>query len=704
MAYRNAKTSFAQEKERSPWSLKAGKPKRVWKSLSIFPPSFNRCRREGETVPYWYRQLDFEKPPVFSPFSIENLVDDKSSSNSSSPTITMADDSSSYPCSICKTQFENPKDLGTHILKQHCIDGSTESFKNEESDEEMEEEDPMLIMEDDDDVDKSNNEWAESLNNHRFNNIIKDLPRSPTTDESNQQFMIHRMSDYTTRYICLICCKAYTSRYNIRMHMNLHLGRNVHSCKFCGRFFAHKHVYESHLRTHTGEKPFPCNRCGRPFSDRSNCSAHQKKCRSFKTSTIKLLLNNNNDLLNNNNNTAMIRLKNFKTNEIYTENAEEDIISSESESESSFGPQIISVETCNEDDFSVEDLEEIQIEPDIIDYEEFTNNNNTPISNINRTSLSEPQQTPDKQLIISKEEHSKTEYPKEHSKSLAQKHTPPPKFKQQEYLFNHLSDHVNIPKSVQKEDYQKGYFVFYFTSRLKAMCLFCGKIFASESQVKIHINIHYDENIYNCRFCEKVFSDFKNFELHIKTHSEEFKYSCRYCENAFMSRMNLLKRKMKYAHCPHLNLFSTQSVKSEYPNNEFEDSSEEMNFSDDYIPDNNSNNVINKSAIQPPPTEEEKNVGYCLRQLENGQTRFICVRCGKHYTTNYNMRQHINIHTGKGLHTCRFCKRSFTHKHVWEHCPKDFADRSNYNSHRKLCALTKQRIVTGNSPQYPNTD
>uniref|UniRef100_A0A0K2T1G1 Zinc finger protein 62 homolog [Danio rerio] n=1 Tax=Lepeophtheirus salmonis TaxID=72036 RepID=A0A0K2T1G1_LEPSM len=684
----------------------------------------------------------------------------------------MADDSSSYPCSICKTQFENPKDLGTHILKQHCIDGSTESFKNEESDEEMEEEDPMLIMEDDDDVDKSNNEWAESLNNHRFNNIIKDLPRSPTTDESNQQFMIHRMSDYTTRYICLICCKAYTSRYNIRMHMNLHLGRNVHSCKFCGRFFAHKHVYESHLRTHTGEKPFPCNRCGRPFSDRSNCSAHQKKCRSFKTSTIKLLLNNNNDLLNNNNNTASPdlqislpteplplheisdQIKEFKTNEIYTENAEEDIISSESESESSFGPQIISVETCNEDDFSVEDLEEIQIEPDIIDYEEFTNNNNTPISNINRTSLSEPQQTPDKQLIISKEEHSKTEYPKEHSKSLAQKHTPPrhfvsaitiytcsfcsAKFKQQEYLFNHLSDHVNIPKSVQKEDYQKGYFVFYFTSRLKAMCLFCGKIFASESQVKIHINIHYDENIYNCRFCEKVFSDFKNFELHIKTHSEEFKYSCRYCENAFMSRMVLVqhiktcsanedlfktsespKEEDEIRSLPTLKPLSTQSVKSEYPNNEFEDSSEEMNFSDDYIPDNNSNNVINKSAIQPPPTEEEKNVGYCLRQLENGQTRFICVRCGKHYTTNYNMRQHINIHTGKGLHTCRFCKRSFTHKHVWEtherihtgerpfkcqHCPKDFADRSNYNSHRKLCALTKQRIVTGNSPQYPNTD
>ena len=49
-----------------------------------------------------------------------------------------------------------------------------------------------------------------------------------------------------------------------------------------------------------------------------------------------------------------------------------------------------------------------------------------------------------------------------------------------------------------------------------------------------------------------------------------------------------------------------------------------------------------------------------------GQQRFICTICGKHYTTTYNMRQHKNIHSGAGLHTCRYCGRDFTHKHVWE--------------------------------------
>ena len=32
----------------------------------------------------------------------------------------------------------------------------------------------------------------------------------------------------------------------------------------------------------------------------------------------------------------------------------------------------------------------------------------------------------------------------------------------------------------------------------------------------------------------------------------------------------------------------------------------------------------------------------------------------------YNMRQHRNIHLGKGLHTCRYCGKTFTHKHIWE--------------------------------------
>ena len=49
-----------------------------------------------------------------------------------------------------------------------------------------------------------------------------------------------------------------------------------------------------------------------------------------------------------------------------------------------------------------------------------------------------------------------------------------------------------------------------------------------------------------------------------------------------------------------------------------------------------------------------------------GQQRYICVECGKHYTTSYNVRMHRNIHLGKNLYTCKFCNKEFSHKHVWE--------------------------------------
>ena len=38
--------------------------------------------------------------------------------------------------------------------------------------------------------------------------------------------------------------KHYTTSYNVRMHRNIHLGRNLYNCKFCHKEFSHKHVWE----------------------------------------------------------------------------------------------------------------------------------------------------------------------------------------------------------------------------------------------------------------------------------------------------------------------------------------------------------------------------------------------------------------------------------------------------------------------------
>ena len=73
------------------------------------------------------------------------------------------------------------------------------------------------------------------------------------------------------------------------------------------------------------------------------------------------------------------------------------------------------------------------------------------------------------------------------------------------------------------------------------------------------------------------------------------------------------------------------------------------------------------AGIYPPPDSSEFKKGYMLRPVgPGGQQRYICVECGKHYTTSYNVRMHRNIHLGRNLYNCKFCHKEFSHKHVWE--------------------------------------
>ena len=82
-------------------------------------------------------------------------------------------------------------------------------------------------------------------------------------------------------------------------------------------------------------------------------------------------------------------------------------------------------------------------------------------------------------------------------------------------MIGHLSSHVTIPSPPSNSDMVKGYYTFTILGgqKTKSMCLSCGKTFNKEPQVKIHLNVHNGDNIYNCRFCEKVFANYSAFEV-----------------------------------------------------------------------------------------------------------------------------------------------------------------------------------------------
>ena len=300
----------------------------------------------------------------------------------------MSEGEGKFPCSICETSFSNPRDLGKHILTDHCNDDDDdEADANEIEDQKSTSVSPQpsnhgfgnglgTIIEAHLDPGKSiimavdplehgdMSDYAEPETSLIIEDVtssvsLANLPRSPTSDEQKQKFMIASSASASpsteppsSRYICLVCGKAYTSRYNIRCHLNMHSGKNVHSCPYCNRFFAHKHVFDSHLRTHTGERPFACTRCGRAFSDRSNCSSHQKKCRGTDI-IVNKISNNNNNNNNNNDNSNGVVVHNNAQQQILIVNTTQNTVENSLEASkngnlSKFEPQIVSVKSMSE--------------------------------------------------------------------------------------------------------------------------------------------------------------------------------------------------------------------------------------------------------------------------------------------------------------------------------------------------------------------
>ena len=448
-------------------------------------------------------------------------------------------------CSLCPESFPGAKELGLHILDAHC-DGKKAEAEGGEENIVLEGSPGLLLKLDEEPGTAKQGVVVKSTPTtisprQQGEPPALNLPRQPTASEVKDKFMIYRLSDTSNRYICLVCDKMYTSRYNIRMHMNLHSGNNVHKCSYCGRHFAHKHVYESHLRTHTGERPFSCGKCDRRFGDRSNCTSHRKRCNGLSTVPTppdspepaqSLRSGRSINIAPNVSITPISKTKNTESNDSgMFDQADIEIDNDKDNEETSFDPQIVSVESINnnaeeeedlvnmgytgdEDEFD-EDSEEMMIEPDIsLEYDDIEETDE-PISTV---------QKPVSNTIF--------------TCSFCNV-----KYSQQPMLLEHLNTHIDIPSDPVQADIELGYMVIYYSSRPKFMCLSCGKLFATAESVNLHLNIHNEDNIYACEHCDKIFAHKHIYESHRRAaHKDKEKgqeFDCSFCNNIFPNAVSL---------------------------------------------------------------------------------------------------------------------------------------------------------------------
>ncbi|XP_037388207.1 zinc finger protein 12-like isoform X2 [Pygocentrus nattereri] len=151
-------------------------------------------------------------------------------------------------------------------------------------------------------------------------------------------------------------------------------------------------------------------------------------------------------------------------------------------------------------------------------------------------------------------------------------------------------------------------------------CEFCGKCYSHSHALQNHIRTHAGEKPYHCKFCNKTFDRKGHVQDHEKIHTGEKPYSCAKCGKRFIW-LNQVKLHIQNYH------------------------PEETGI------------IIKKSTKQG-----------ILKIAHQSENKYPCEVCGKNYSSQHVLRNHLRVHTGERPFKCKFCAKTFTQKsHMLEH-------------------------------------
>lgn len=72
----------------------------------------------------------------------------------------------------------------------------------------------------------------------------------PFKDVDDERTLMERTQIINGRYQCVLCPKSLGARKSYRLHLRLHIGKNLRRCEVCERGFAKKSHFDRHLLTH----------------------------------------------------------------------------------------------------------------------------------------------------------------------------------------------------------------------------------------------------------------------------------------------------------------------------------------------------------------------------------------------------------------------------------------------------------------------
>ncbi|XP_033626406.1 zinc finger protein 341-like isoform X2 [Asterias rubens] len=186
------------------------------------------------------------------------------------------------------------------------------------------------------------------------------------------------------------------------------------------------------------------------------------------------------------------------------------------------------------------------------------------------------------------------------------------------------------------------------------VCQYCGKKLKTYYQLKTHMTIHKNEQVYKCvlKSCNTTYKDLDSFLEHTKAHESEMSYRCHLCSKHFPSLYELGVH--QYSHSLYPNQGPRQHQK-EYRCNKC------MNRYS--TPEALEHHLATTTHHYGCP--HCKKVFPCERYLRrhlpthSAHGQFTCHVCQKSFKTDHYLKSHLLIHSGDKPYKCDACEKTF---------------------------------------------